>query len=655
MTARYKWHVVLMLWWIAFFNYADRQAVFSVFPLLQHEMHLSDFQLGLLGSSFAWVYGLCAPLAGTIVDRVRRKTAILAGLHAWSLICMATALARNFTHLFALRAAEGLGETFYFPASMSLVSDYHGRQTRSRALGIHQTSVYVGTIAGGFFAGLIGQNYGWRWSFVVFGGLGILLGVALKRYLIEPRRGASDEIAETVRLPASAALKMIWRTPTAVLLMSAFVCANFAAVVMLSWMPKFLYDKFHLSLAKAGLTATIYLQLASMIGSPLGGWMADALRRRTPGGRMMVQAAGVLAGAPFVVLSGATRSATWLIVALAAWGLCKGLYDSNIFASVFDVVRPEARGTAAGLMNMVGWLGAGAAPAVVGWIAGRSSLGYAISLTAIVYIAAGLLLLIGIARFVRRDAARIAACALVCAAVLPAQQIKVWSEFQRVDPFGEAVTVDRVEHPREILSPAVARNAWASFHVALTIPENMPAYLYIQQNPEWFHVTTYKEEFSRTPEGWIPDRLTQVKAPCLAVLPEMSPIPKQTTVVYWLDIWVPEQTPVGRMRMQASLNLGERWLVYPMEVRVAQATVPRIGPQSRLLPPVTARSDASVSAGGAERVRENSVRYFIRRNAAQDRALAQALRVTPPEAAKELGAEGYLKVRDFLLRSQHRP
>src|SRR5215470_3745701 len=214
MSSRYKWHVVLMLWWIAFFNYADRQAIFSVFPLLQKEMNLSTLQLGLLGSSFAWVYGLCAPFAGRIVDRVRRKTAILGGLQTWSIICMATALSRNFTHLFAFRAAEGLGETFYFPASMSLVSDYHGKQTRSRALGAHQTSVYMGTIAGGFFAGLIAQNYGWRWSFVVFGGLGVLLGLALRNALIEPPRGAGGPEA---KLSMGEFLREVWGSPTALL------------------------------------------------------------------------------------------------------------------------------------------------------------------------------------------------------------------------------------------------------------------------------------------------------------------------------------------------------------------------------------------------------------------------------------------------------
>ena len=387
-----------MLWWIAFFNYADRQAIFSVFPLLEREMHLSPTQLGLLGSSFAWVYGLAAPLAGMVVDRVRRKTAILGGLEVWSLICMTTALARSFGQLLFFRAAEGLGETFYFPASMSLVSDYHGTRTRSRALGTHQTSVYMGTIAGGFFAALIAQNYGWRRSFVVFGGLGALLGLALGKALIEPPRGGAEASAAAGahgagKMKLREFLGEIWGSPTAILLMAAFLCANFVAVTLLTWMPKFLYDKFHLSLSSAGFTATVFVQLASMAGSPLGGWAADLARARRPGGRMLVQAAGLLCGAPFMILCGQTQSAGWLIVALVAWGLFKGIYDANIFASIFDVIRPEARGTATGFMNMLGWLGGGSAPVVVGYIAERSSLSLAISLAAGIYLTGAALLI----------------------------------------------------------------------------------------------------------------------------------------------------------------------------------------------------------------------------------------------------------------------
>ena len=422
MKPSYKWWVVAMLWLISFFNYADRQAIFSVFPLLEREMHLTPVQLGLLGSSFAWVYGLSAPLAGMIIDRVKRKTAILGGLQAWSLICIATVTSTNFRHLLFWRAAEGLGETFYYPASMSLISDYHGRDTRSRAMGLHQTSVYVGTIGGGFFAGLIGQYYGWRLSFIVFGGLGVLLGFVLNRFLVEPVRGAAD-VADVVKTagPTTAAvssrglslpafLRLVARTPTLLCLMGAFMCANFVAVVLLSWMPKFLYDKFHMGLAMAGLTATIFVQLASMAGAPVGGWLADMWRKRTPRGRLLVQMIGVLGGAPFVALCGLTPSVGMLILALTVWGFFKGLYDANIFASVFDVVRPEARGTAAGFMNAVGWLaGGGSAPLVIGIIAQRESLGLAIALASTVYVAAGLLLLIGIVFFVKRDAAKMQA------------------------------------------------------------------------------------------------------------------------------------------------------------------------------------------------------------------------------------------------------
>jgi len=391
----YPWLVVGMLWWISFFNYADRQAIASVFPLLKAEMHLTDTELGLLGSAFAWVYGLSAPLAGVIVDRLRRKTAILGGLQVWSVICLATALARKFPHLLIFRAAEGLGETVYYPASTALISDYHGPRTRSRALGIHQTSVYVGTIAGGAFAGLIGELYGWRWSFIVFGGLGMVLGFVLLRFLREPQRGAAeDDLTNSRPLSLADVGRLIVRTPTVLLLMLAFACANFVAIVLLTWMPTFLKEHFDLSLAVAGFAATVFVQFASMVGAPLGGWLADRWRRRTPAGRILVQVMGVLGGAPFVFLCGQADSVAWLIPILTAWGLFKGCYDANIFAAVFDVVPPEARGRVAGVMNMAGWLGGGGAAVVVGFLADRYGLGPAIGSTAAVYVLAGGLLLI---------------------------------------------------------------------------------------------------------------------------------------------------------------------------------------------------------------------------------------------------------------------
>ncbi len=214
--------------------------------------------------------------------------------------------------------------------------------------------------------------------------------------------------AVTTRMSIPEFLRIVLKTPTVAILMVAFMTQNFCAMVLFTWMPKFLYDKFQFSLAMAGFTATIYIQLASMVGSPLGGWFADTLRRRTPGGRMIVQAIGLFASAPFVVLCAATHSVTWLIVGLTAWGLTKAFYEANIFASVFDVIRPEARGTAVGFMNMIGWLVGGAsAPIVIGIIAKHNSLSFAIGTAAGAYVLAGCLLIVGVMFFVRRDAERL--------------------------------------------------------------------------------------------------------------------------------------------------------------------------------------------------------------------------------------------------------
>ena len=161
-----------MLWFVCFFNYADRQAIFSVFPLLKTEMGLSDVQLGIVGAAFMWVYACFGFIAGIVGDRFKRKTLIIGGLIFWSLVTIGTALSTNYTHLVICRALEGLGEAFYFPASMSLLSDYHSKATRSKAMAFHQSSVYAGTIAGGAVAGYMGEYYGWHSSFYMFGGTG---------------------------------------------------------------------------------------------------------------------------------------------------------------------------------------------------------------------------------------------------------------------------------------------------------------------------------------------------------------------------------------------------------------------------------------------------------------------------------------------------
>ncbi len=398
----YRWHVVGMLWLIVFFNYADRQGITAVFPLLQREMGLSDLQLGMVGSAFAWTYGLAAPFAGMLVDRAPRNRIVLAGLTVWSLICALTAAAWNAPSLLICRAAEGLGETFYFPASMSMLADYHPPRTRSRALGLHQSGVYAGIIVGSAASGLIGQYMGWRWSFIILGALGILLAAVLRFTLHEPPRGQREQEAITNR----ELLRLIIATPTARYLLGGFLCANFVTITVMVWMPKHCYDKFGLSLPVAGLAATLFVQLGSAVGSILGGRLADSLAARWHGGRAAVQAAGLVLAAPFVWLSGSCTTVGMLVTSLALLGLFKGFYEANIFASMFDVMPASSRGRMVGVMNMVAWLGAGGtAPVIVGYVAGKTSLSHAIASAASVYVV-GSVLLVAAAFSVGKDRGR---------------------------------------------------------------------------------------------------------------------------------------------------------------------------------------------------------------------------------------------------------
>ncbi|MEI8227425.1 MAG: MFS transporter [Planctomycetota bacterium] len=380
----YRWQVVGMLWLVCFFNYADRQAIYAVFPLLEKEFGFDKLQLGLIGSAFMWVYAGGAPFAGFIADRVKRVHLILGGCIFWSFVTVATAWCSKLWHFVAVRAAEGLGETFYFPASMSLTADYHGPATRSRAFAFHQSSVYIGTILGSWLGAVLAEAYGWRTGFFLFGTAGLAVAAVLYLFLREPERGAADraeaQLAAATHggggggdipgagqpLGVAATASQVFGRPAAVLLMLAFLGANFVATIFLTWTPTFLVEKFGYSLGAAGLNGTLFIHLASAFSAPLAGVAADRLARRFSGGRIAVQAFGLLVGAVFVATVGLCTTTPVLLAAMTAFGLCKGCYDAGIFASLFDQVEPRARASAAGIMNTVGWVGGALGPLFVG-------------------------------------------------------------------------------------------------------------------------------------------------------------------------------------------------------------------------------------------------------------------------------------------------
>ncbi len=411
-SPNYKWWVVFMLWFICFFNYADRQAINSVFSALEKEFGFTATELGKIGSAFGYVYGACAILAGYVGDRFARRHLILGGCLFWSFVTITTAWCGKAWQFVTVRALEGLGETFYFPASMSLVSDYHSRKTRSRALSFHQSSVYAGTVLGSWVAALLAQHFNWRYGFYLFGGAGFVLAIILYRFLVEPPRGASESAVTTNEPPVSfrVAVWDVLRRPTAWVLMLTFVLANFVASIFLTWTPKFLMDKFDFKMSTAGLSGAAFIHLASAFAVPLAGTLADKLAQRFVGGRILVQAGGLLLGATFVFLVGSTTSVTVLLTSMVVFGLCKGCYDAGIFASLYDVVPPRSRATAAGLMNTVGWGLGSFGPFLTGWYTDHGphgskleNMSQFIAYSASAYIIGGVLLVFGGLFLVRRD------------------------------------------------------------------------------------------------------------------------------------------------------------------------------------------------------------------------------------------------------------
>jgi MFS family permease len=385
----YSWLVVLLLWLVCLINYADRQAIFSVFSLVKTDLGLTDVQLGVLGSCFMWVYALSGPVAGWITDRVSRAGVIVCALIFWSMMTGATMWAHSYGALLALRGLAGLGEAFYFPAAMSLIASYHGARTRSRAMSFHQSSVYVGTIVGGSVAAYVAQRSGWRTSFGAFGAAGLVLAAVLLLLLRDP---AMPLVTEDTLEPQERSGGRLWddlvalmRNRPVLVSVGVFMGANFVAVVFLAWAPTFLQRKFSMGLGVAAFNGTAYLQTASVAGVIAGGFLADGFRRRWLGGRQLVQAFGFLGGVGFLFATGVSSSVRVVLASMAGFGFFKGLYDANIWASLYDFVKLERRGLATGLMNSLGWLGGGFAPIVVALLASRYSLGACISLTAGMY------------------------------------------------------------------------------------------------------------------------------------------------------------------------------------------------------------------------------------------------------------------------------
>jgi MFS transporter, Spinster family, sphingosine-1-phosphate transporter len=389
-NARYAWIVVALLWVVWLLNYLDRQVVFSMFPLLKTDLHLTDLQLGLLGTSFLWVYAFASPFSGYAADRYGRKRIIVGSLLVWSAVTWLTGLARNLPELLGTRALMGISEACYLPAGLALIAAYHGPSTRSRATGIHYSGSYLGTVLGGVAGGWFGEHYGWRYVFAALGIVGVVYSAVLAVSLRD--RSASVEKGDEAPPPLGAALAELFRLPAFPILVLVFGAVSIGDWMIYTWMPAYLYERFHMSLGEAGFSATFYLRAGAVLGILAGGWLADAWGSRNPRGRIFTQAIGLIAAGPFLFLSGATTSTPFLLAGLAVYGFGKGSYDCNNMPVLCQISRPCLRSTGFGIYNFAGCLAGGGIAAVAGALKSTLGLAGAIQIAGGIVFIAGLVL-----------------------------------------------------------------------------------------------------------------------------------------------------------------------------------------------------------------------------------------------------------------------
>ncbi|MEN6496396.1 MAG: MFS transporter [Thermoguttaceae bacterium] len=404
----YKWEMLALLWVAFFLNQADRQVYSVVLKSIQEELLLSDAQLGLVASILFWTLALVFPVAGYLGDILSKRWIVTCSLLFWSVATLCTGLSRTVTHLVLLRSiATGGGEAFYGPSAFALIAGFH-KKTRALAISIHQTAVYAGFVLSGVIGGYVSSIWGWRSAFYVFGSFGILAGLLLLVRLRDAPKEPSEKTAEGIeKTPATVTpretLAVLLRTPTALLLIVAYTGMIFVHVGYMTWGPMFLQDRFHFSPLQAGFSSMFYFQAMAFVGVLVGGFFSDRWFPIRHTVRMEIQILGLGVASPFIVLLGLGNTPLWVYLGLAGFGLFRGIYDSNTFAALFDVIPPRYHSSASGIMNTVGFLLGASSPVLIGWFKPTVGLSYGLASLSLVHLIAAAAILWARRSFFRRD------------------------------------------------------------------------------------------------------------------------------------------------------------------------------------------------------------------------------------------------------------
>ena len=353
-ASRTAWLVVALLVPVALLNYLDRQMLATMKASMVGDIPsiANKADWGLILGSFKWTYAVLSPFGGYLADRFGRRWVIGGSLFLWSLVTWWTGHVTSFHELLAARAIMGVSEAFYMPAALAFIADYHFGDTRSRAIGLHQSGIYLGQILGGF-AGYLADSpdYGWRWAFSTCGMIGVIYALPLLALLRDPTRQAANGEGRTDQ--ASGVLRGLLGNRNFILLVLYFTLPAIAGWVVRDWMPEILREKFHLGQGKAGVSAILFVQIASIAGALLGGFLADRWSRRTPRGRIFTSAIGMTLFLPALFSVGNAGTLPLAIAGLIVFGLGWGFFDCNNMPILAQIARPELRATGYGIMNLV--------------------------------------------------------------------------------------------------------------------------------------------------------------------------------------------------------------------------------------------------------------------------------------------------------------
>ncbi len=266
---------------------------------------------------------------------------------------MFTGISNGVLMLIIMRSiATGGGEALFAPANYTLLASYH-KDSRAFAMSIHQTSYYLGIIVTGYLAGYIGELYGWRSAFYIFGAFGVIHGLVLIYRLKDKTDEEKDKDKEKIRF--SEAIKVLFQTPTALLLTIAFSGLIFVLVGYLTWTPTYLYEKFNMSLSQAGFNSMFYTHMFAFVGIIIAGKYSDKLAEKNPRIRLLMQGVGLLCAAPFIVLMGNADGLSAIYIGFAGFGFARAFFDANTYAILFDVIPKKLQSSASGIMIMIGF------------------------------------------------------------------------------------------------------------------------------------------------------------------------------------------------------------------------------------------------------------------------------------------------------------